>query len=399
MRVFLPTRPSFRRRHALPLLAATLSCGAGASVEAASPTAVVIQPVGEERVLVDHDREACETWDIPDTPTRAFRDFRGDIRLFQTHHRNRASIGPDFARLRHRCAVVFEGDERGEPSSFDNSSWIAATHTLDGRTVYGIVHDEYRGHRHGVCATDQAMECWYNTLTLVVSRNGGDSFEASEPRLVAGLPFRAEAVRGGHAGYFEPTNIVAFDGAFFMMANVVSPPPQVSGNCLLRTDDLADPSAWRVWRNGAFDTKLADPYAGPIEVEAHLCDPIAPGALRWPVTSLTFFEPAETWIATMKGRAKDKDGTERTGIYYATSPDLLKWSGPALLLEAPLMGSACAPARPIAYPALIDPESADRNFQTIGESALLTYVRARPDGCELGPDRDVLMQGVAIRPR
>ena len=385
-----------RRRAAAAILQGALLSTAGAAPAFAAP-ALAVAVVGEERVLIDHDRDACEVWDIPDTPTRAYRDAAGLIHLFQTHHRNRASIGPTFDALRHRCAVVFEGDDRDDPASFDNQSWIAATHTPDGRTVHAIVHDEFRGHRSGACPASEAMACWYNALTAVTSRDGGGSFQPAEPRLVAAGPFRAEQTRGEHAGYFEPTNILSVDGAFYMMANVVSPPPQKPGNCLLRTKDIADASAWRGWRGGAFATRFRDPYgAEPIEPETQLCDPVAPGALPWPVTSLTRFEKTGTFIATMKGRRTDPDGSERTGIYVATSPDLVRWAGPELLLEAPIFG-ACEPAEPIAYPALIDPDSPDRNFGTLGRTALLTYVRAKPDGCDLGPRRDVVMRSVTIR--
>ncbi|KQT61259.1 MULTISPECIES: hypothetical protein [unclassified Aureimonas] len=386
-----------RRRTAALLQGALISTLGAAPALAAGP--LVIALAGEERVLIDHDRDACEAWDIPDTPTRAYRDEKGLVHLFQTHHRNRASIGPSLDALRHRCDVVFEGDERGDPASFDNQSWIAATHTLDGRTVHAIVHDEFRGHRSGVCGPGEASACWYNGLTAAVSTDGGASFRAAEPHLVAALPFTAEETRGHHAGYFEPTNILGFDGAFYMMANVVSPPPQKPGNCLLRSENLADAGAWRGWRDGAFTTRFRNPY-GPerIAPDTQLCDPVAPAALPWPVTSLTRFAKTGTFIATMKGRRRDDGGVERTGIYVATSPDLVRWTGPELLLEAPIFG-ACEPAEPIAYPALIDPESTDRNFGTVGGTALLTYVRARPDGCDLGPDRDVAMRPVTIRER
>lgn len=390
------------RRAASPSLrpaavAGALLCALPACEAGTLPSLSITVEAGETP-LFDHGAEACETWDIPDTPSRAYRDAAGDIHLFQSHFRNRALVGPGFGSLRHDCAVAYEGGDRSDPASFDHRAWIAATHTLDGRTVYGLVHDEFRGNRFaGACPSGDAMACWYNALTAVVSGDGGRTFAPMRPRLVAALPFRADETRGSHAGYFEPTNIVAADGAYFIMANVVSPPPQASGNCLLRTERLDDPSAWRGYRGGRFGTRFADPYAGPVDVEAQLCDPIAPEVLRWPVTSLTRFAATGTWIATMLGRAKDVGGSERTGVYYATSRDLLAWEGPALLLEAPLFGS-CAPARPIAYPALIDPESSDRNFTTVARHPVLTFVRATVEGCDIGPDRDIVMQRVEIAP-
>lgn len=393
----LRTAPGGPSRVLRGTLAAGLTVGAGAATAGEPALTLTVDP-GPERLLFRHGRDACETWDIPDTPSRAYRDAAGTIHLFQSHHRARSLEGPDFASLAHSCTVAFEGRQRDDPASFDNASWIASTFTTDGRTVHAVVHDEYRGHRLGACAPRDAAACWYNALTAAVSTDGGASFRPAEPRLVAALPRRAEETRGAQAGVFEPTNIVAVTGGFAMMANVVAPAPQRSGNCLLRTDDLTDASRWRAWANGAFATRLPDPYAADLDPAAHVCDPIDPAALPWPVTSLTRHEASGQWIATMKGRRADGDGVERTGIFYATSPDLLHWQGPVLLLEAPLMGSGtpCAPDRPIGYPALVDPESSDRNFTTLGDRPALTFVRAQLDGCEVGPDRDIVMVPVRI---
>ncbi|RIY02702.1 hypothetical protein D3218_04930 [Aureimonas flava] len=294
--------------------------------------------------------------------------------------------------------MSFEGGGRDDPASFDNRSWIASTFSPDGRTVHAVVHDEYRGHAPDTCGPEAAGACWYNTLTAAVSTDGGESFRPAEPRLVAALPRRADETRGHHAGLFEPTNIVPVFGGFAMMANVVAPAPQRPGNCLLRTDDLADASRWRAWTGDAFATRFADPYARDLDPAAHLCEPIDPAALPWPVTSLVRHRGSGLWIATMKGRRADEAGVERTGVFYATSPDLLHWRGPRLLLESPLMGSGtpCAPQRPIGYPALIDPASADRNFASVGDHPSLTFVRARLRGCELGPERDIVIVPVEI---
>ncbi|MET0257151.1 MAG: hypothetical protein ABW179_01085, partial [Methylobacterium sp.] len=305
------------------MLAGALACAAPAG--ATTPALRLVAEPGE-RILFSHARDACENWDIPDTPSRAFRDAQGRVHLHQSHHRNRALVGPDFATLSHPCAVVFEGADRPDPAAYDHQGWIAATFTPDGRTVHALIHDEYRGADADECAATQAggtAACWWNSLTAAVSHDAGASFRPAEPRLVAALPLRAEETQGAQAGIFEPTNIVAVAGGFAVMANVVSPLPQRSGNCLLRTDDLADASRWRAWREGAFRTRLPDPYAGDLDPADHLCDVVAPAALPWPVTSLTRHEGSGQWIATMKGRRTGEDGVERTGIYYSTSPDLL----------------------------------------------------------------------------
>ncbi|WP_062221470.1 hypothetical protein [Aureimonas sp. D3] len=389
--------PSSRRRAGHRIGAALVSTCLALPAAASEPSLSMRVEEGEH-ILFRHAAEACETWDIPDTPTRAFRGADGQVHVMQSHYRGRWLAGPDLFSLRHGCAVAFEGAGSADPASFDNQSWIGATYSPDGRGVFALVHNEYHGERFGApCRKGEESACWYNSLTGAVSQDGGLHFQPTQPRLIAALPFRAEETRGHHAGYFEPTNIIAWNGAFYAMANVVAPKPQRSGNCLLRTPTLEDPSAWRVWRGSAFDTALADPYAGPIQPERHLCDPVAPDVLRWPVTSLTWHEASGTFIATMRGRAKGADGRERTGVYVATSPDLLHWAGPALLMEAPLFGS-CDASDAISYPALIDPDSTDRNFGTVGDHPALTFVRADTDGCTVTPDRDIVLKRVRIDP-
>lgn len=69
-------------------------------------------------------------------------------------------------------------------------------------------------------------------------------------------------------------------------------------------------------------------------------------------------------------------------MFYATSPDLLHWSAPALLLPAVGLGAwNCADAAPIAHPSLLDPAAADRNFETVGVAAVLFATRFNVKSC------------------
>ncbi len=82
----------------------------------------------------------------------------------------------------------------------------------------------------------------------------------------------------------------------------------------------------------------------------------------------------------------------RHGIWLQRSADLLAWSGPELLVELPLLWRRdCAAPAAYAYPALISPESASRNFETVEGEVWLTAVRM-PLGadCAVGPERDLV---------
>lgn len=380
-------------------MAALLSSPNLSGAESDFEPALILSIDGAEQVLFDHKTAACEEWDIPDAPARAYRDAAGDIHLFQTHYQNRALVGSSFSTLRRRCPVVFKGNESRNPADFSDRAWIAATYTLDGKTVYGLVHNEFQSNRWAdICPSREYMKCWYNSLTAVVSHDAGESFSYAKPRLVAALPFRADQTQGQHAGFFGPSNIVRWQGAYYFMAHVVSPKPQAFGTCLFRSTDVSDPQSWRMWRNGAFETRPADPYAGPVDPEQHRCDPLNLSGLPWPVGGIVRHEASGNWIAVMAGLRKMPDGRQISGIFYSTSQNLIRWSRPAQIMDAPVLyDRSCGLGKPVGYPALLDPESRSRNFETLDGAALLTFTRFNPVGCHRGPSRDLIGVRVTIQ--
>jgi hypothetical protein len=363
----------------------------------AQPLTISVVPEAGERRLFDYQREACEAWDVPDTPIRAYRDADGMTVVFQTHFHNRRAVGQDLFSLKHLCNVVFQGRESRNPADFDDRGWIAATHTSDGKIVHGIVHNEFQGHRRpDLCPSRIYLECWYNTLTAVVSHDGGARFSPATPRLVAAYPLPADQTRGGHAGYFEPSNIVAHDGALFFTANVFGPSPQAAGNCLLRTDNIADSTAWRLWRNHGFTTQIGDPYRAALDPAEHLCDPIDKSALPWPIRGLVRHVASGYWIATMLGGRPQSDGIRRTGVFYSISKDLISWRGPFFLFAAPTDKRACNSDHVIAYPAIIDPRSESRNFDTVSNEAELTYVHIALKDCRTTTTRNIVSRKIIL---
>ena len=80
--------------------------------------------------------------------------------------------------------------------------------------------------------------------------------------------------------------------------------------------------------------------------------------------------------------ALTQNGARGGGVFYATSPDLLHWSAPALLLPAVGPGAwGCADPAPIAHPSLLDPAAAGRNFETVGVAPVLFATRSDVQGC------------------
>ncbi len=236
------------------------------------------------------------------------------------------------------------------------------------------------------------MDCWFNALTAAVSHDAGRSFQRVPGRaLVAALPYRYDEVGIGHHGYFNPSNIVTLAGAQHMFAFATQAGAQRPGNCLLRTTAISQPEAWRGWDGTAFQVAFINPYTEPGPPERHVCAPVGAGRLLWPVTSLVRHQPSGLFIALMM------NGVRGGGVHYATSPDLLQWSAPALLMPALGMGAwTCADPPPLAYPSLLDPDSADRNFETVGAGATLFATRFNVAECRTGMDRELLRWDVRI---
>jgi hypothetical protein len=71
----------------------------------------------------------------------------------------------------------------------------------------------------------------------------------------------------------------------------------------------------------------------------------------------------------------------RSGIYWTVSEDLLAWSPPALLWEAPLLWRRdCAAPAAFAYPSLIDGDAASMSFEDVDEAFWLYLTEAPLDG-------------------
>jgi hypothetical protein len=136
---------------------------------------------------------------------------------------------------------------------------------------------------------------------------------------------------------------------------------------------------------------FVDPYATSGARDVHVCAPVGGGQLRWPVTSLVRHAPTGLFIALMMNGAHDG------GVFYSTSRNLTEWSSPVKLMNALGEGAyRCGDTAPVAYPSLLDPNSTDRNFMTIGDSADLFLTRFNLTGCKTSMDRDLIRIPIVI---
>lgn len=219
---------------------------------------------GPGEVVFDWSADRCADDDIPDLPARALRDASGLVHLYASYVTTRRMTGPDLASVRRDCSVVMRSHGNPDPAAFDDQEWLASTYTFDGKTVYGLVHDELQGYRRpALCASREYLKCWYNGLTLATSRDGGATFDhLPAPRhLVAALPTRYEP-DGGPAGVFTPSSMVRNSKNRYIYALVrqIERYDRDAGTCVMRTRTPGRPSSWRAWDGSGFNARFINPY-------------------------------------------------------------------------------------------------------------------------------------------
>lgn len=360
---------------------------------------LVVTPVGPEIVLFNPAKQGCDGNDIPDMPLRAYRDAEGKVAAFALHYENRRLSGPSIEKLSLECPVVFRANRNGDPRRYDDRAWLAATYTEDGTRVFGLVHHEFQADAHkGRCTFPEYIQCWWNAVLGVASRDGGKSFARQNPQVAIATPEPSEAGQGRHRGFFNPSNIVKQGGAYFTLVATTGWAGQSSGVCLFRNDDLEKSGGWRAHDGRGFSARFPDPY-GTDRPKAQTCQPVGP--FPAPVGSVTRHRNTGLWVAVYQAKKGMPDGQggsyAASGFYAATSRDLLRWSPPSLVLETPTLYDDPCGARVLrSYPSLVDSAATSRNFEDTGDEALLTFAEKRVEGCRITHERRLVARKVRI---
>lgn len=372
-----------------------------AAVAALAPaTSAGVRVTGPEQMVFDWSRDACFELDIPDAPARVLRGADGNVQLIRSGP-NARMVGRDLGHLTRECARALEPHHNPDPEAFDDEEWIEAPYTTDGRTVYALVHDEYWGQTHpGRCPSGEYVRCWYNAVTLAVSKDGGRTYtHAPAPRhRVASMPFQY-LPDAGVVGVMGGSNIVRSprDGRFY--AFVHQEHPEIGarrGACLIRTKTLAKPESWRAWDGTAFGHRFPNPYEETIaDPFARLCTPLVPDLAE-----------SVTWNAHLKRfllvgsqeTSRGGRGEPRTArFFFRTSSDLLQWSAPRTIMEVELVFThRCGDPDPVAYPSLVDPASPSRSFDVSGRRGWLYFTRFNYEDCRMTLDRDLVRVPVEV---
>ena len=119
-----------------------------------------VKIIGPEEVVFDWTRDRCDMLDVPDLPARAFRDMDGKVQLLASHYVSRRMVGDTLNSVKRECAVVMNSDYDPEPSKFNYKEWIGSVYTVDGNTIYALVHNEYQGDIAGRWNAEKDFFSW-----------------------------------------------------------------------------------------------------------------------------------------------------------------------------------------------------------------------------------------------
>lgn len=354
--------------------------------------------------------------DHSDQPAHAFRDYNGQVHMLASSRQNFLLLGPSLNQVARRgCEHTVVSNGSSAPETFDQFQWLMSVYTDDGRTVYGLTHHEFHGdltvpecrggaedslRRRGKTVFQGAegkrgegwtMRCWYTSVNLVVSRDGGFNFlpPGGKARPMAQLPYRF-ASDMERAGPHSPTNIVKHptDGRYYVMIQTSPYRDQARGTCVARATDLQK-ADWRAWGGSDFDISFVNPYASAVQDPArHVCATVVP----WLALSLSYNTQARAFLMI---------GYDTRGAIYSWSNDLVRWTPAQVLLQATIRSRNARSPEATAHYSALDPNSAGRNFDQTGANFFLYFTRYL-GGSEGGPrgwqyeGRELVRRRVAV---
>lgn len=344
--------------------------GLAGGLDASPTTWPSVQVDGTPEVVIPFGAFSCRgdekrIPDIPDVPPRMFLDERGTVHFLANNHLNFAFILTKTGSITHPdCMPMMKSELDADPSRFADREWITSPYTLDGKTVYSLVHDEFLGSLLDPekCGTRNGQRrCYYVGVTLALSHDGGYRFgpvNDSTSSLVASIPYRYDAGMS-RAGLGNPSNIVRnpADGNFYAFLQAFGYRAQQPGACLMRSSDLIH---WRYWNGRSFDGVFINPYVDDQGAERHVC----PSVIQGLVSSVVYNAAQHDFLAVMP-RPRYVGG----GMAIGVSSNLIEWSKPVTVMRDP-------PGTLTVYPALLEPGlgGAGRNFERVDDHPFLYYV-------------------------
>jgi len=248
-------------------------------------------------------------------------------------------------------------------TSFQWGEWLYGTFFNAGTNkMYSTIYNEFYG-PNGYTN----HQGWYSADGLAISTNFGRTFShiALAPNHVIARPtfLFTPGDPNQQIGYGGMTSILLSpkDNYFYSLTSFTNADHTFSANCLMRTDNLDDPTSWRVW-NGI---KFADSFYPPNQAPGFDCYtniPIPLGALY-----LGWNQYFQRFISV---------GWFDNGYGYTLSDNLINWDPAVKIMDPPSPDDAI-----YGYPSLVDPSmllnssdsrAASNNYS--GQTPYLAYI-------------------------
>jgi hypothetical protein len=352
---------------------------------------------GTKEVVFDYSTDACSATNSMDGSANAFRDAEGNINLIVPNHDQYRITGPDFHNLTPDCSngQIFTSDSDPSQANHNYKEWMSAPYTTDGKTMYGLVHNEFHGYDFsGLCGHADVLKCWYNSVTSVSSIDSGKTYThaAAPNHLVASIPYKYDKDFGYRQGAFAPSNIIKHktNGYYYAFFSTEERDLQQGGMAAMRTTDLSDPSSWRMYDGSGFNTENLNPYLDSnYDTSQYVFHVINGTKGIGGVYYSTYFEK---YIMVTHSKYEIA-GIMTEGMCYLLSDDLVTWGTKKMIY--PVNQSVNSSTNNSswdygAYPSLIDHTDTTRNFEEIGQDAYLYYVKWNNTSNNGDPDRDLI---------
>lgn len=358
------------------------------AVTAAGP-GIQIRMLGQPEVVLPSETMACATAraiDVPDAPPSAFRRGDGQVVMIASNRQNYIAAGPSLNSVKRiGCERLLALAGNDDPSQFRDQEWVTGVMPVRPGLMVGVIHNEHHGeYRDKVnCPLGEAERlCWYASSTLMTSTDGGRTFSRPPaPGNVLAAPPGRYAPGLKRISLSVPKILRRGDYLYVMAAKADRNRRVLIQQCLFRARVDA-PLDWRAWDGKGFGLKRTSAYAG---ASAQDCV----GVLRGNVPAVKFIPSRNLYVALLM---------DRDSVDYATSPDLVTWSGYKSLRGLSHYGNFdAAKGQPDWYFSLLDPTSRSAGFDTLEKEPYLYFVRIRTAGGKIQRRaRDLMRQRVAI---
>ncbi len=323
--------------------------------------------VGAVEMVFDYSVSNCNTIDIPDAPTRIFRDATGVLNLMASHYTSWRMTGTNFSSLTKDCTPVMNSDLDTDPSKFNNQEWISSTYTEDGINVHALIHDEY-------VPCGNWNNCWYNGITYASSVNGGQTYThtTAPSNLVAASPYQSPYPTVHTAfGVFGGSNIIKKDGYYYVMLHLEAHLLQEWGVGVIRTNNLSDPTSWRGWDGTDYTVSFVNPYtATGYNAADKVLAPVSRDRIAKMCASLTYNTYFGKYMVVDYTNSV-VNGVMTYGFFYSLSDDLINWSYPRLILQTTSTWAAGGSN----YASIVDHNDVTRNFEQPGQTCFMYYTK------------------------